>query len=145
MPIACNPRHTTWFSLTVDQPEPEESRPAFRARFLTADQVMEVRQLIVDASNEGTDAKAKPILAQAIAKGVTGWRNMRDPDGNPVDFSIDSLSRVLTVLEMYEVAGAQIDATGMREADAKKSVSPSASHTENSAPSAALPASAPNA
>lgn len=136
MPIGLNPNKTTWFPLDSDKDLAPESRPEFQCRFITCEQSDKIEELINRAVKE-TDAEASKTIDEAIAIGVVGWRNMPDP-GDPnaphLSFSIQNLSRVLTITEKFELAGKQRTETSLQEYELKKaSRSQSGSSTEKAA------------
>ncbi|HYE20650.1 MAG TPA: hypothetical protein VEA69_19535 [Tepidisphaeraceae bacterium] len=132
MPIGFHPDQTVWISLDIDRALPEETRPAFRCRFLTEGDVLRLIDLH-EAARAMSDREAAKALNEAMAVHVTGWRN-QDPRHGEYR-GAPSLTAALTLLESYELVRQAIDGTGAGEVALKKaSALPSPSSTESSAP-----------
>jgi hypothetical protein len=135
MPIGFHPSQTVWVSLDIDKPLPEESRPAFRVRYLTEGDVLKLTD-VYEAARELPDREAAKSLNEALAAHVTGWRN-QDPRHGEYRGG-ESLTAALTLLESYELVRQAIDGTSAGEIALKKpSGSASPSSAESSAPPAA--------
>jgi hypothetical protein len=148
MPLSSDPQQNTPVCLDIDAGKPEAERPTFLYRFLTARQMRQRRDLLNQAKDL-PDEQAEPLLVQALAVGLAGWRNLRDADGRPVPFDPadpGALADALTVLEMYELFGAAANAVTLAEVQKKRAASASSSppttDTADSAPNAATPAAA---
>jgi hypothetical protein len=139
MPIALSPKQTFEVWLDCDADEPMESRPVFIARHLTAEDVMVLHAEADKARACKTYGESLPILDAALAKHVTGWRNMVR-EGQPVPFG--KCSSVCSEPELFELAVKLVQNSELSEDAKKKSRSRPKSAGAASATTAAPPASA---
>ncbi len=126
MPLSSDSSRVCWVSLAIDRELPEESRPAFAARFLT---IAQRDQLLEDIAAGGNRSRKEEnrSLAELLGRAFAGWRNLRDPEsGEVIEFAGDflALNRVLVPEERGELLGLALYGTRFR---ARKKASSSAS------------------
>jgi hypothetical protein len=131
MPIAFRTSQTTKISLDIDAGEPEETRPAFIVRFLTAGEAIDVRAEIERAKSAPDDATAATILDTMLRNYIRGWVNMPAPYSEST-----GPMAVCSRWELFELAGKVVSGTTLGELDLKKSQWASQSSAVPSAPPA---------
>lgn len=145
MPLCSDPNRTCWLSLTIDKALPDESRPAFRCRFLTISQRRAVREKYIEALAEKDDEKSIRLCDETLAMAYVGWRNVVDANGVPIPFELGfaALDSLLTPDEKSELIGKSIWGTAPSEAELKKFVS--AARSDMAVSPAPVPADAVSA
>lgn len=133
MPIACDPDLKIEFSLPYDEKQPEETRAVFEARFITCRQRRQVTGLMKQAMAADDDNKSERFILDALIIGLTGWRNLKNRDGEIIEFDVERLPDILTDTEMWELVGLLLRQTQIAEDDIKKSVSQSPTDSDESA------------
>ncbi len=127
MPLALDPLQTIWISLKSDEDRPENIRPAFQVRFLTARQRRQVREAINAAIAAASDEESQRLVLEAIKLGLAGWRNMtHSAAAAALEYDPEKLTEVLTDCELFELVGLLLEKTHLAEIDLKNSGSPSA-------------------
>jgi hypothetical protein len=112
MPIGLMPDQCVWVELNTDLHLPEDRRPAYRCKFPTVKQTIEIERLIKAAraaQDKGEQAAAAALLKQAVGTVVVGHRNI------PGDFSADMLDEILTPGELWQLAYAVLRETALEE------------------------------
>jgi hypothetical protein len=99
MPLALDPNETTDVVLAVDEDKPAETRPTFSVRYLTSRQWLAVSKLVKEADDAPNDDEAAPLLDQALAAMVIGWRNMIQRDGTAMPYAPGREAEILTIRE----------------------------------------------
>lgn len=128
--IALDPNATTTFCLPTHSNAPEGERPEFVARFLTAREWATAQRRIREAGDVEHDDIEKGVehLVETLRPILVGWKRIRGRDGREFDeFEIDRLPDVLTLIELWDLVYASLDAIQLAETDLKKSASPSQS------------------
>lgn len=121
MPRATEPglRYEIW--LDFDENKPEETRPAFICKALS----MRDQANIVSVQSEVHKTTSTDEMNQKVLEGlglcITGWKNMVDQNGQPMEFSVESLASVLNFAEAYELMRKAVRACQVSEEDKKKS------------------------
>jgi hypothetical protein len=140
MPLALDPNETTDVVLAVDEDKPAETRPTFFVRYLTSRQWLAVSKLLKEADAAPNDDEAAPLLDQALAAMVVGWRNMIQRDGQPIVYTPGARGGILTVREKRNLVIRARHAINLSEREKKAYRSSPLSAPGASAPSAAAPA-----
>lgn len=128
--IALDPTQTTTFCLEADLQKPENDRPTFVTRFLTAAQVIRQEEMMGRVAGAKSDAEAASILIEAISLGLTGVRNfpgLPKSSNGPVPLPANVMLESMTFGELHECVIEMRRATTLSELDRKKSASPSRS------------------
>lgn len=125
MPISSDPARTAPYWLACDAETPEANRPTFDCRFLTRREMRRVDELTKQAYAAKDDAQCYGLLIDALRVGVAGWRNMFDPDGQPVPFDLSAIDGILTDQELWELVYGYPRAVSRTEHDRFLSRSPS--------------------
>lgn len=150
MPRGVDPNHTVPFSLPADQDKPEDQRPVFYARYLTARQMHECERLMAEAVQTAGDDELEKLFA-AYDLLIAGWARLTDREGNPVSPAepdpqseqsaarqrFDPVMDVLTSNELWDLYAHAIRAVRADETALGNSASASGSDTGSSAPTAA--------
>lgn len=136
--IGFDPEDRVEFCLKADEGKPPETRPTFISRLLSVRQVQRISALYAQACVKGTtDEKANALLDQAILMGITGWRNVTDDEGKPLEFSHpEALSAAFTEDAKIWFVLQYPGRITLSEIDLKKSKSRSPSITAASAKTA---------
>lgn len=146
MPLAFDKNTVLEFSRPEDADLPEDRRPVFLSRALTARQSLQAQQLVRESFGTGIIADQLSLIGRSLAIGLTGWRNVTDADGRPVEFSLKDgavvgLDSVYTIHELKRFAFNYPDYLSSAEVDLKKasassSASSSAGFAKDAAPTA---------
>jgi hypothetical protein len=123
--------------LDSDADEPMETRAVFNCRFLTSHEIDAYTDELAEIAAMQDYEEAHRKLTAFLAKGVVGWKNVREPDNDsPLDFAPDRFDRVLTRPEKFDLAHLMLTRPRATEIELKKS----ASSTPTDAASSATPA-----
>jgi len=120
MPIGFDPDATMPVWLDSDADKPEESRPTFHAKYLTARARAKVRETIDKAFDlfqkaTGDDEhQIAEVACEALRIQIGGWKNL------PVEFSLDAFGEVLTPFEMILLGWKALARTRFSEIDRPK-------------------------
>jgi hypothetical protein len=136
MPLSFDPNARAEFWLACDRDLAAHERPVFLVRFLTQRQLDDYSRLMAESGAAGDDATSLRLAWQAIELGVVGWRNFRGPDGQELEFGAESIGRVLTVREFWELALNYPAAVRLVGDDLKNSLGPSKLDLGGCAPTA---------
>jgi hypothetical protein len=120
MPIALDPDTTFPVALASDADKPEAERPVFLFRALTCRQLRKVQDLREKARQAKDNGECERLVDEALAVGLTGWRNMGD-----VAFSLEAIDDLLTWPEKWELLDKYPAAVILGETDRKNLRSPS--------------------
>jgi hypothetical protein len=120
MPRACEPGLKFDLWLEFDADKPEAVRPVFVCRTLSMSEKMKIGR-VLDLLGESKDSDdLYNRLVDGLAGCFSGWRNMTDRDGNPVEFGPDGLRQVLTLYEGIELIRKALNAQVLSADDKKK-------------------------
>ncbi len=90
MPIGIDPKERCEINLhCIDGDQPE--RAVFICRYLTCKQTVRVEELRTEASKALDTTSENKLLDEAITLGITGWRGLKNEDGEELPFP-DGLS-----------------------------------------------------
>jgi len=120
---------------------PENERPVFVFRYLSIIEWEEVAKLNDKFESAVEAAEMINLAFEVIKKTLCGWRNMKAPDEQEIDYNPEKLKSMVTLGEATELMMA---AVGQRPsvADKKKLDLPSDSDTAGSAKDVKGPTSA---
>jgi len=139
MPLALEPGQTFRVVLESDKAKPEGEQPYFLFCHLSGRKWKEMARLADSTSEAETGEEALDRIYQALAVGLVGWGNMKNPDtGDDIAFDKAELDRLLTLGEAAELM-AKFRNQGFGPAELKNSESPSESDSAASAKTAADP------
>jgi hypothetical protein len=136
MPLSSDPNDTLKIVLACDKNKPDETRPFFKARFMTRRETSQVKRLLAESADDKDYDRGHASLDVALAVGIVGWENMVDRNGNPVDFKVDDVAgrkalsltdEFLTGREKWELAERLLTETRLTETDRGNSESPAPS------------------
>lgn len=90
MPLAIDPNTPFDYVVKDDQNLPTESKTVFSIRPLTEREAREFEGGIkVDSKTGQFTLDNREAEYQLLLRGLVGWRNFRDADGNDVEFLLD--------------------------------------------------------
>ena len=103
MPLATRPNQKYEFVLSTDMELPEESRPVFIFRYLN---VLDWEQIAglndkIESTRDGKEALR--LLFEVIEKTLVGWRNMKNSEGQEVEFNLMLLKSMVSMPEAREL------------------------------------------
>ncbi len=104
MPRSLHKNATFKVELENDKEIPQESRPWFEFRYLSAAKMIELvaKAEQIDVSEKGSEGLR--ILFEVINSGLVGWGNMVDPQtDDPIPFEPERLGQLLTLNEAFEL------------------------------------------
>lgn len=131
MPLATNPNATYELVLSTDAELPKEKQPVFIFRYLNITEWEKIAKLN-DEFETSTEASQMIDLAfKVIEKTLCGWRNMKPPSGNEINFNFKKLKDMVTLAEATELMQAAVSQRPT-VADKKKLDSQSESNTDKS-------------
>ena len=134
MPLILDPESTFEVVLDYDKKKDKENQPVFVFEYLSARQwkkLAELNDKFFSFTKEKAD-DALDVPFEAIRLTIAGWQNLKDPEGEPIDFDTEKLEDILTTAEAIELMIAATQQTPNIE-DKKKLDSPSDSSTKQSA------------
>jgi hypothetical protein len=120
---------TVEVALAYDANTPEDNRPAFVARYITALESVQYRKAVFAVNEERDEEKQLAMLKDALKIILTGVKNMGE-------MTLDDALNKLSEDEVWELSGAARASVHLSEKDKKKSRSASLSTGGNSAPDA---------
>jgi hypothetical protein len=132
-------------TLRSDQDRPEDQRPAFLVRTLSARQFRELDEQLAGIDSAKTGRGGLDIAVAGIQKHLVGWEHIPDtethvaPGGEwpMLGFDPSRLEDILTADEIYELAWSILRGARLTSAEKKDSPSPLPSASGSSAPTAA--------
>lgn len=138
MPLAFEPGKFVKVQLKVDEGRPD--RPTFTARFLTARQARQVRDLKKRIADAEDDDAACPLVVEALGIVLAGWSGVVSADtGLEIPFEPARIVEALSHLEMWELLVRCEVAAALGVNDLKKSESQSPTSSDASAAEAVQP------
>jgi hypothetical protein len=123
--LAISPRQTFPHVLKPDREMPRSRQTRFYLRFLAAGEAAEYRKL--SETKEPAPGDLLKKLFAALRRIVADWAGVVDEDADDVPFDPDSLERVLTAEEAWELYYAGLARCRLDDDDRKNSASPSPS------------------
>jgi hypothetical protein len=121
MPLILEPESTFEYVLDYDKAKPKDKQPTFIFKFLSSRKWKEIAGLS-DIFDKGESGEAAvDVVFKAIRGSLTGWRNMKNPDGSEITFDADLLDDIVTPAEAVELMQAAV--SQMPTAEDKKNPS----------------------
>lgn len=78
---------------------PEEEKTVFKVKMLTAREGAELRDDLYNVSGSGKEREEKlksgTIELKALRKGIKGWENFQDDDGEEIEFDSGKIDKML--------------------------------------------------
>jgi len=132
--LAVDPARRVELTLGVEDDLPEDERSVFVTTFLTGRQRLKVVELSKEADLKKKFSESLPLLKEALAESLVGWRSVRLPGcEEELAFDASRIDEVLTYDEIVELLTRVLMETQIAENQLKKSVLPSQSNGESSA------------
>ncbi len=112
------------YVLKDDRQLPETDQPVFHIRTLTASKFSKVIALFekLQADKSGGLEKVNATVSEILRVSLKRWDNLRDDDGQPVEFKYDEVEKILDCLslpEIYELIEQVLNVNGLSEPQAK--------------------------
>ena len=122
--ITVNTKKVHEYVLVNDRKLQESDRPVFYIRTLTAGKFAKVINLFgkIQADTSVGLEQVNKIIVDILRISVKNWKNLRDDDGQPVEFKPDKFSKILDCLslpELYELVEQVMNVNGLSEEQAK--------------------------
>jgi len=108
MPLATNPNATYKIVLSTDTYLPEEERPVFIFRYLSATEWQQITKLSDKFDQLSNTEKMLNLAFEVIEKIMVGWEKMIMPDGKKIPFDLAKLQSMVTLQEATELMQAAI-------------------------------------
>jgi hypothetical protein len=99
MPVARSTTETFTYVTLADRQLPAERQTTFSLRRLSTKLMLSLNNL-----REGDAAAIGSWMTVALRAGLAGWTNLCDPDGAPVEFSMDPRPAVVCGIELTRSA-----------------------------------------
>ena len=122
--IAVTTKKIHEYILTDDRQLPENERPVFHIRTLTANKFAKVINLFekLQADKSGGLEQVNSIISEILRLSLKSWDNLRDDDAQTVEFNRDEVQKILDCLslpEIYELIEEILSVNGLSEPQAK--------------------------
>lgn len=101
--LSCNPHARAEFVLRTDAGTPAKERPCFMVKFMTPADIEKYQNIVHEIGEQSDRREVGRLIWEAVNVGVTGWKNVKGADGNPLEFNAENLFNVSTEQELIEL------------------------------------------